>query len=168
MMQRTAHFDPTGHYRYSLERVWDATQPAIAIVMLNPSQADQHQDDPTLRRCLRFATRWQCGRLIVVNLFAYCTASPQVLKTMPEPVGINNDAFILQAAQQVPRLVLAWGNHGGWQARDLAVLQLLAPWCDRLYHLGLTRRGQPCHPLYLPTATEPVPWKLKMKGNDHD
>jgi hypothetical protein len=158
MMQRSAGFDKTGQYRYWLQREWDDQQPAIALIMLNPSRADHQQDDPTLRRCIGLAQQWQYGRLTVVNLFAYCTASPQVLKTVPNPVGQDNDVQIVQACESAELIVLAWGNWGDLHGRDRDVLALLVPYRDRLYCVGRNRTGQPRHPLYVPRQTPLCRW----------
>ncbi|NEQ47980.1 MAG: DUF1643 domain-containing protein [Leptolyngbya sp. SIOISBB] len=157
-MQRSAKFDETGQYRYWLKREWNAKGRAIALIMLNPSRADHRQDDPTLRRCISLAQQWQFSRLTVVNLFAYCTASPQTLKAAPSPVGQVNDQHILQACEQADQIALAWGNWGTLHQRDQAVLKLLEPFRDRLYCLGQNRTGQPRHPLYVPRHTQLQPW----------
>lgn len=138
---------------------------AIALIMLNPSRADHRQDDPTLRRCISLAQQWQFSRLTVVNLFAYCTASPQTLKAAPSPVGQGNDQHILQACEQADQIALAWGNWGALHQRDQAVLKLLEPFRDRLYCLGQNRTGQPRHPLYVPRHTQLQPW-LRLLTDD--
>ncbi|MEM0980415.1 MAG: DUF1643 domain-containing protein [Cyanobacteria bacterium P01_H01_bin.58] len=158
VVQRCAQFDDTGWYRYRLTRRWDDTQPELAFVMLNPSYANHREDDPTLRRCIRLAQQWQYGSLVVVNLFAYCTAYPAVLKTVDEPVGKENDRFILQACQTAKHILLAWGNGGSLHNRDHDVLQLLAPYRDRLRCLAVNRTGQPRHPLYVPRDTQLCSW----------
>ena len=106
-VRRSAEFDLTGRYRFWLQRDWDVTRPGITLIMLNPSRADQHQDDPTLRRCLGLARHWQYGSLVVVNLFAYCTASPRTLRTVADPIGADNDDYILRACQRGDRILLA-------------------------------------------------------------
>lgn len=158
VIRRSAQFDHTGRYRYRLERLWDATRPAVTLVMLNPSRADQYRDDPTLRRCICLAQRWHYGSLIVVNLFAYCSASPRCLQTIADPVGPENNDYVLQACQATGHSVLAWGNGGALYTRDRQVLALLAPYRDRLYCLGLNRTGQPRHPLYVPNDSQLFPW----------
>lgn len=159
-MERTAEFDPTGTYRYWLGRFWARDRPSLALVMLNPSRADHQHDDPTLRRSIRFAQDWGYGSVIVVNLFAFCTASPRSLRLATDPIGVNNDAYILRAAQGADRVLLAWGNHGSFRHRDRAVLDLLTPQTNKLCCVGLTRTGQPRHPLYLPKDSRPIPWPL--------
>ena len=126
--------------------------------MLNPSRADHQQDDPTLRRCINLAQSWQCGSLTVVNLFAYCTASPQVLKTVSNPIGEGNDTHILQACDSVECIALAWGNWGDLYDRGHQVLTLLENYRDRLYCLGKNLSGSPRHPLYIPRDTKLCRW----------
>lgn len=146
-MQRGAVLDLTQSYRYSLWRVWNPLAPRVGFVMLNPSRADAVVDDATIRRCLGFARSWNCGALEVVNLFAYRTADPKDLRSSPEPVGTENDRYLVSLSDRVDQIVLAWGNWGRLQGRDRAVLKMLA---DReLYCLGLTQTQQPRHPLYL-------------------
>jgi len=149
-----AHISRCGTYRYALWRRW-ATGPQVLFVMLNPSTADQRNDDPTIRRCIGFAARWGFGALAVGNLFAYRTPSPRVLRRVPHPVGRANDRWLERLAAESGRVVAAWGNEGAWLGRDAEVRDLLGP----LYALALTRRGQPRHPLYLPNSVRPRPWR---------
>ncbi len=155
-MERTATFDQTGQYRYRLTRRWQSQGDAITFILLNPSRADHQQDDPTLRRCIGFAQVWGFGGLTVVNLFAYCTPYPQKLQAAADPIGPDNDAHLLQVCAQDNPIVLAWGNRG--MGRDLDVLALLNPLHPQLYHLGLTQKGHPRHPLYLPRGASLHPW----------
>jgi hypothetical protein len=41
-------------YRYTLTRVWDETKDKVMFIGLNPSTADEIEDDPTIRRCINF------------------------------------------------------------------------------------------------------------------
>ncbi|WP_235684234.1 DUF1643 domain-containing protein [Bacillus mycoides] len=48
-----------GNHRYSLTREWDVTnEDRTLFIMLNPSTADEYQDDMTTKRCINFAKRW--------------------------------------------------------------------------------------------------------------
>jgi hypothetical protein len=148
-MVRSALIDPSGCYRYSLERLWQATAPRLTVLMLNPSQADDRTDDPTIRCCMTLAQGWGFGSLTVVNLFAYRTAHPRQLQTVPDPIGPDNDAILVAAAAQADCLLLAWGNGGQLYQRNQSVLALLKPYRDRWCAIARNRTGQPCHPLYV-------------------
>ncbi|MBL1174523.1 DUF1643 domain-containing protein [Pantanalinema sp. GBBB05] len=150
-----------GNYRYSLWRSWDDQNPRIGFIMLNPSRADAVVNDPTIRRCLSFAQTWGYGGLEVVNLFAYRTASPIDLRQVSDPVGTQNDHYLVTLPKRVDRILLAWGNWGYLLERDRRVLALLG---DRqlLYCLGITKTQQPRHPLYLKATTLPQVYPILM------
>lgn len=122
--------------------------------MLNPSTADAARDDPTIRRCLALARAWGFGALAVGNLFAFRTPCPQLLRTVPDPVGPDNDAWLRRLRAESALVVAAWGNHGSLHGRDRAVRPLL----EGAQILGFTRQGRPRHPLYLPGTALPRPW----------
>jgi hypothetical protein len=128
--------------------------PQVLFVMLNPSTADQRNDDPTIRRCIGLAARWGYGAVAVGNLFAFRTPSPRILRREAHPVGRANDRWLQQLAADSGRMIAAWGNDGALLGRDVQVRAMLTP----LYALSLTRRGQPCHPLYIPNSVVPRPW----------
>jgi hypothetical protein len=71
----------------------------LCWVLLNPSTADDRRDDPTIRRCLGFARSLGYGGIHVVNLFAFRATCPRQLRAADDPVGPDNDGFILRAAQ---------------------------------------------------------------------
>lgn len=157
----SAIFDATGQYRYWLGREWEQTAPRVGFVMLNPSRADAVVDDPTIRRCVGFARSWGYGSLEVVNLFAYRSPSPKILNQVSDPVGQENDRTLQAFGQRVDRIILAWGNWGKLQERDRAVLELFNS--SLLYCLGITKLGQPCHPLYLKADLQPIRFRSPRK-----
>ena len=151
---RAARFSLDRAYRYTLRRSWNRRLPACAFVLLNPSTADERDDDPTVRRCVAFAAASGFGAAILVNLFALRATDPRGLLAARDPIGTRNDAAIRSAARCADAIVLSWGRSGAAHAsRAEAVLELLAPYRRRLYVLGLTRSGEPRHPLYLRAGT---------------
>lgn len=154
-----ALFDETGAYRYRLWRAWNASAPIVTFILLNPSTADHTQNDPTIRSCIRFARHWQYGRLEVVNLFAYRTPYPALLRQVTEPIGKDTDRHLLEAVSRSDAVILAWGNGGQWLSRDRAVLSLLKD-CDRLFCIDRNQNGTPRHPLYAKVCDR-IPWRSK-------
>ena len=148
-----AAFSACRRYRYALWRRW-AHGPTVLFVMLNPSTADAHNDDPTIRRCIGFARAWGFGSLAVANLFGLRTPSPRVLARSAAPVGARNDRWLRKLQDEASLVLAAWGNHGRLRDRATAVRCLLSD----LHTLGLTGAGQPRHPLYVAARTVPVPW----------
>ena len=144
----------TDNYRYLLWREWDSSNKTISFIMLNPSRADAEVNDPTITRCINFAKSWGYGRLEVVNLFAYRTPHPSLLKQAAEPIGKHNERYIIESVEKSDRIILAWGNHGTWRKQDLYTLELLKNY-THLYSLGITKKGCPRHPLYLRSNIKP-------------
>lgn len=150
----TAVFSPCRRYRYELWRRW-AKGPAVAFVCLNPSTADETQDDPTVRRCINYAKAWGFGAFCMLNLFAYRATDPAEMKRQADPIGPANDRAIFAVCNWVNLVVAAWGVHGTHQDRHRWAIKNLA----NLHHLGLTKDGHPRHPLYLQKDLKPHPMK---------
>lgn len=153
-----ATFDRTGKYRYRLWRTWNDRLPNAAIVMLNPSAANQSVDDPTIRSCIRIAGALSFGGIEVVNLFAYCTAHPRQLRNVRAPIGKENDRYITEACASSASVIVAWGNYGDWLNRDEEVIALLNEYSWLPFCFGTTNRGEPRHPLYLSSTTGLMPF----------
>ena len=166
---RSAVISEDGRYRYQLTRFWDPSVHGLAFVMLNPSTADGTEDDPTIRRCMRFARDLGFGGLHVVNLYAFRATKPADLWRAEQPVGPENDdylrrTFVAAAAFGKP-VIAAWGAN----ARPDRVAEVLDLPLARqsLHHLGLTKAGAPRHPLYLRADAKPSPWHpTAPKEND--
>lgn len=162
-IKRDAKFSEDRKYRYVLDREWDESGKLVTFIMLNPSIANEIINDQTIKRCLAFAKKWNCGRLKVVNLFAWRATDPNELTKVDDPVGPDNDTRILEAIKQADMVVCAWGNNvtkvssgkdRGQKVRGMIRAQATTP-----YYLGsLTKKDNPPHPLRLATNTELVPW----------
>ena len=147
-----------GRYRFLLTRRTGFGNRAVMFVMLNPSTADAERDDPTIRRCINFAARWERGWLYVVNLSPLRATDPaDLLRAGPEPeeIWLENVRTILDTSARSDLVVAAWGVHGQAEGRAQRVLAALAGRCE-IHCLGTTRAGYPRHPLYLPVTEQLV------------
>lgn len=149
---RRAEFSPDRIYRYTLERTWNPNLGTCVFILLNPSTADAEIDDPTIRRGVGFTQDWGYGRCVFVNLFAYRTSCPAVLREADSPIGRQNDKWIKYWANRATVLVAAWGIHGSYRDRDSKVVKLLVG--HTIQCLGLTKAWHPKRILYLPKTTE--------------
>jgi hypothetical protein len=126
-------------------------------VGLNPATGDSDgKPRPTLRKMVTWSHRWGGGGIIIVNLFGYRATQPRDLYRAVaagiDIVGSGNDQALLEATSSAQLTVAAWGAHGRLQGRGAAVTSILHdPVC-----LGVTRVGEPRHPLYVPSSTEPI------------
>lgn len=159
-----------GTYRYSLQRTWDEERPPLVVIGVNPSTADASLDDPTIRRCVTYARDWSYGRLVMLNLFAFRSTDPLALKQAAarnvDVVGPDNDRTLLEQTKDRDVLV-AWGAHGRFANRDLAVIRMLRPAETRktdrpLLCLGYNNDLSPKHPLYLKRSLRP--WAFTQQG----
>lgn len=150
-MKKDAYISTCGHYRYSLRRIWDITKPFVTFVGLNPSTADARDDDPTIRRCIQFARNWNCGGIVMLNLFAFRSTDPKRLTEIIDPVGPANNLTVRGLCHEnVKFVVCAWGTKGNLLNRDNLTIQMLRRDGLKLYCLDTTKDGYPSHPLYIP------------------
>jgi hypothetical protein len=158
-LEQNAVISACGRYRYLLTRQVGPGPRTATFIMLNPSTADATSDDPTIRRCIGFASRWGCGRLAVLNLFAVRATHPADMKRADDPVGPENwDWFDRTIAGGPDDLVVcAWGVHGEHMDQDRTVLGWLRSYGIKPLALGITQEGHPRHPLYLSYGAQLIP-----------
>lgn len=154
----TAEFSINRKYRYALLRVWDLSKPRLSLIGLNPSSANAHKDDPTIRRCVDFADREGYGSIVIHNLFAYITSNPSKLLSIDDPVGPDNDMILRSLMEYTSQDIwVMWGSSKIAKERVKSpVIQNLS----RMICLGISRSGQPKHPLYLRVDTPFEPFKF--------
>lgn len=156
-----AEFSPCLKYRYTLwrpigaQRPWE--HPYVQFIGLNPSTATETVDDNTVRRCTRFAQSFGYDSMCMTNLFGLRSTDPKGLRDVADPIGPDNDRWLVEIANGAAMIIAAWGTHGAFMGREEAVLEILRP--NNLHVLQLTQGGRPHHPLYLRTETKPLLWR---------
>lgn len=158
-MHKDAAFSGCEKYRYLLRRIWNvrerqSLQRNVCFIMLNPSTADYKNDDATIRRCIGFAQRWGYDGIEVVNLFGWRTRWSKELKDLMskgiDPVGPDNDRFMMEVARTCPLVVCAWGKKGSILERQSIVLKMLREALVSPRAIRITELNTLEHPLYLP------------------
>jgi hypothetical protein len=172
-VRKSAVLSDDGVYRYELARVWNPDVRPVLFIGFNPSTADAERDDPTIRRCIRFARDWGYGGLLMGNLFAYRATNPKALpdvrkNQLVSPVGewtdewraswrVNrNDEALRHMADRAGLVVAAWGSIKmpfTWEDRPERVRMKLGA----MHALAFTKDGHPRHPLYIKADVCPVP-----------
>lgn len=158
-----AYFSRSGLYRWLLVR--DLVEPIpphikrILWIMLNPSIADCTVNDPTIKQCMAFSALWGYHTMEVVNLFALRSTDPRQLKLSAiDPVGSENDFWILNAINDASLVICAWGSHRFARERAGRVARMLSD--VPLYCLHINADGMPKHPLYIARDTPLRTWSL--------
>lgn len=167
-----ATWSPCKRYRYTLRRTWanpDASVLRLVTwILLNPSTADETQDDPTIRRCKNFSKSWGFDGLIIVNAYALRSTDPKGLWKVEDPNGPENDAAILSACREsavnyngksIVHVVCGWGANLRNDRRD-ALAKLLRD--IDLSALKVNGNGSPAHPLY--QRSDLLPQRFTLRG----
>ena len=123
---------------------------------MNPSIADETIDDPTITRCINYAKAWGYGTLLMTNLFAFRSTYPKDIYLVDDPIGNENDNYILECVAQSDLVVACWGNNGMYMNRENIIKELV----PNLYCLKRNKNGTPHHPLRLPRNIRPIPFNF--------
>ncbi len=153
-MKKGAKFSECRKYRYSLWRIWDESKGIVMFIGLNPSTADENEDDPTIRRCIKFAESWGYGGIVMCNLFAFKATQPENMKKTALPIGFDNDKHLIDWNVFAQKTIAAWGNDGSYLRRSEEIKRMLS-----LHYLKLNKSGEPAHPLYLKGDLKPILWE---------
>jgi len=148
-IERAAIFSPDRMYRYRLMRSW-GPGPRLGVIGLNPSTADETEDDHTIRRCISLAQRDGYGALTMLNLFAFRATDPKDLARARYPAGPANLEHLLVACARCDRVVAAWGSDIPRVA--LGTIDKLTKAGVKLWCWGKTKDYAPRHPSRLPNT----------------
>lgn len=170
--ERTCYFSPDRQYRYRLSIIWDRSRKPQMFIGLNPSTADEQNDDPTVRRCIDFARRWGAGGLVMTNACAYRATNPKVMLAFTgDQVGPENTMLYLRkiAEECQGHPIAAWGRNAtkvpGREMQRLNRHDYLRREFGRLDCLGLNADGTPVHPLYQPAIMTPGPFNYEVASH---
>jgi hypothetical protein len=158
----SAMFSMDRRYRYVLRRrLW---RPAakheslrLVCVLLNPSIASATASDPTLRKCMGFASRWGYNELCIVNLFAFVATEPNALFAAADPIGPLNQHVLRVEIGCAHAVLLGWGSHRAVRLAAPSIATVIESH-PKASCLGVNKDGSPKHPLYVPYATKPTHW----------
>ena len=160
-MKNTAELTVCRKYRYALWRTWDSSKPYVLFVGLNPSTADENDDDPTLTRCINYSKLWGYGGVCMANLFAFRATDPRLMKKVKNPIGPENNIWLKKLANEAGLIIAAWGNDGSYLGRSEQVKKIL----PKLSCLKINKSGEPAHPLYQAADLQPIPMDINNKNN---
>ena len=146
--------DQTRRYAYSL--TWSNTPAHLLWVMLNPGTGEtEGRRRNTFERCRKWSQKLGYGGLIFGNVFSERTKAAKDLQRLELQNDILNHEALYFLSKHAASTVVAWGNNGSRSNRAKSVGSLLSnPQC-----FGLTKAGEPRHPLYVPAATKLLPWQ---------
>lgn len=160
MLVSAAHFRhlPTAPrcLRQSLVRVWDGGRPVGMFIGANPGQANEVDNDATVRKYIGFGQRWGWGGFVAGNLAQWISTDMKAFIARAAagyPVNPDDpDEWLRDAVDnwKITIACLAWGNTPPkirtlWECRTREVYQELRRLSVSTVVARHTKRGAPAH-----------------------
>lgn len=142
-----ATFNEDKTRRFVLFRQWDKEKPVATVIGLNPSTADETEDDPTIGFVYRVLSGNGFGGFFMTNLFTMVTPHPKELV-----IDDNWDHAIeiwKASASFSKDVVFAWGRFDSLGRNETAKRMFPEALC-----FGHIKSGEPRHPMYLKSDTK--------------
>lgn len=141
-----AQFNDDKTHRLYLWRIWDESKPLVMFIGLNPSTANESENDPTMRRVIGFAKSWDCGGVYMTNLFTIISSSPGILKDHRSwGELVSNFSLLVDISKKCKEVVFCWGN---FKEAEIRARECKKYFKDAMC-LGRNKNGSPKHPLYV-------------------
>lgn len=159
----SAVFSPDRTHRYVLERQVDMLGGLTAcLIGVNPSDADEHKNDQTIRKDLGFARIHGWSTIIKVNKFSLVSTDVRALAAAPQPYDRNTDLYMNGAFARADLLLACWGPLAKLprplRERWRVIAALAENHGKPLHCLGTAKDGHPRHTLTLAYATPLQVW----------
>lgn len=167
----SAVFSPCRNYRYRLEREIAERGIVIAYFGVNPSTAGEEIEDQTTLKWRGFARLLGARRYIAGNPFAYRATDIKHLASVTDPIGPDNLRHIASIIEDAHLLIPCWGSREKLPPK-------LRPYLNSLEFVirasgkpvkifGLTKSGDPMHPLMLGYSTPLIEWHSALSAPSH-
>jgi len=159
----SAVFSECGLYRYQLERDVQPEGIVFGFCGVNGSKAGVTVEDQTTLKWRGFTLRNGGRKYIAFSPFAYHATDVRELARVPDPVGPLNGEYIRDSIARSDILVPCWGNRAKVPKKlrghfyDMLGLMLASGKPIKVF--GLTKSGDPMHPLRLSYSTQLQDWK---------
>ncbi len=151
-----------GLYRYRLDRDVQFEGIVFAFFGVNGSKATADIEDQTTRKWFGFTLRNGGRKYIAGNPFGYRATDVRELAKAGDPVGPENARYLTEIISEADVLVPCWGNSSKVPERlryhfaELRNLLIQSGKPVRIF--GLTKSGDPLHPLMLGYDTPLIEW----------
>lgn len=166
-MTSSAVISPCGLYRFRLDRTVGMVGPVYAFFGINPSTADAVVPDPTVRKWTGFTKVWGGSRFIAGNVWPLRSKDVSALAEAQrwQHIDRENWTHLRQIVAEADYLVPCWGSRDKVPRSMHNELDRLLAWLltegeatgKPVMTFGLTKTGDPGHPLMLGYSTPLVP-----------
>lgn len=149
-LKTEAVFSKNKLYRYLLRKEWNNKKKKAMVIMINPSSADTLTLDYTTLYTLNNLQTLNFGSVDIVNLFPLITDKLD-LNAVPQNEILFNNNFILNLAENVDSIILAWGKKGENNKKifnaQQELINLLKKYLEKIFILGDENGNFWFHPL---------------------
>jgi hypothetical protein len=124
---------------------------------MNPSTADENDNDPTIaRQCVR-AKRLGFGGVVILNCGAIRCTDSRAAWSDEDPIGPENLETISEEIRNNPSgmFIAGWGKPAADFGADRPVVAIFKEMEKPLFALAVNSDGSPRHPLYIGYDVEP-------------
>jgi hypothetical protein len=155
-VNKGASFSNDRKYRYALWRIWDKSKPLVMFIGLNPSTANEDENDATIRSVERLSKHNGYGGFYMMNCFAYISTDPKGLIIDVISTCLN-DNLLIETSSKCSDIVFAWGSFS--VVKETGRDKELSEMFPKAKALFINKNGSPKHPLYCKTDTIFINWK---------
>lgn len=142
MKETGALFSADNVHRYALWRKWNLELPNAMFIGLNPSTANDYQNDNTITKIIKVARCNGYGGIYMLNLFSFITPYPE--KLIIDDKEYKNYERLVEYAKKSKAIIFCWGNFKQAQGRANDVIRMF----PEALCLKQNKNGSPKHPLY--------------------
>lgn len=165
----TAIFSECRTWRYRLERDCAETGRIGFACLINPSEANEIDNDQTVGKLIGFGQRNGIRRWLLGNLFAGVSKEIKNLPKLRDPIGPENDAHLLAMMREADIHVVGWGTLNklpeALRQRWKDIVRMADELGVVLHCIGTNADKHPKHPLMTGYAVPITPWEAPWFPN---
>lgn len=115
VIKKSVKIDETINARYFLKvELNTSSDETIAVIMKNPSIANEHVSDITINKVLEVAYRYNYKTVYILNLFCYYSPKVKDIKDLIKANNVihiqENDKWINKILTKVEKVLVGWGS----------------------------------------------------------
>lgn len=145
--EKGAQFRHERKFRFFLWRTWDNDKPKLLVIGLNPSTANEVDNDNTISSAIGIAKHNGYGCIIMANLYPFVSRDPDKLQLLhaTDQIMRDNANYIETISKATQDVLFAWGNFK--QAKSGIAAAYILKFSEALCYYQL-KDGSPRHLLY--------------------
>lgn len=139
VLKTEVKFSEDKEYRYLLSKEWNNKKKKAMVIMVNPSTADDVKMDFTTLYTLNNLQELDYGIAEIVNIYPRITSKLKLSDISMEHLKINDD-LIVELAEKVDTIILAWGKRGDnskkVEERENEILKKLEKHIEKTFYIS--------------------------------